>query len=494
MQSKNFNSKLSVFALPLELLERAAQITTFAAESELKSDTKPVEDQCNVAKDGEAETETETGNGCATCGVRLFTTVDAQRSHFRSAWHATNLRRRIRNKDTLNESDFLNLVSIKEDLDSDSDSDSNSSIPNGGDEQRLDVTFGSGSPFFALLLATYPQNQSSEQPHQQALYVYKLLLYSKSHTEYSDSDSAIALLKGLQTQPQPNWILIMFSSGHFAAAVFEAKAGTPILKEHKAFHRYTTRRKQGGAQNASDNANGKAKSAGSNLRRHNEMMLELLTSTDPRIRGFPFITHRPTIPELMRAFNELTIVTVREFTSPIEKKSLQIPSPTILPEIKSLKTSTPEPEQLHAAPTLPEPFLKLIDLCKRGKTDLLRAEITSHIDINTILPGDTATLLHTAAFAGNAETVAYLLSVGANPTIRDIRQRPAYLVADSKEVRDAFRRAYAEDIVTEKWKWDWTGSAAIPSPLNLETENRQREKDREKRKKQKAKTRENSDA
>ncbi|KAJ3118150.1 hypothetical protein HK100_000665 [Physocladia obscura] len=529
---KNSNSKFSVFALPSELLTRATQIHTLGAESEAKLDAKSVENESSAAKARKVESESETGNGCATCGVQFFATVDIQRSHFRGAWHATNLRRRIRNKDTLNESDFLNLASNKEE-DSDSDSDSNSSISNSGDEQHLDVNFGSGSPFFAFLLTANPQNQSSDQQQQQALYVYKQLLYNKSRTEYPDSDSAILLLKKLQTQPQQNWILIMFSSGHFAGAVFEAKAGNPVLKEHKAFHRYTTRRKQGGAQNASDNANGKAKSAGSNLRRHNEMMLEqeiqsllqqwapfihassrifircpprnarkivffdekLLTSNDSRIRGFPFITHRPTIPELTRAFIELTTVTVRDFTPPIEKKLSQTPPPPISsPEIKSLNISTSEPEQLYAIQTLPEPFAKLIDLCKRGKTDLLRAEITNLVDINTILPADTATLLHAAAFAGHAETVAYLLKAGADPTIRDIRQRPAYLVADSKDVRDAFRRAYAEDIVSEKWKWDWTGGAAVPSPLNAETENRQREKDREKRKKQKARAKENADA
>ncbi|PQE17875.1 putative Found in Mitochondrial Proteome protein [Rutstroemia sp. NJR-2017a BBW] len=106
----------------------------------------------------------------------------------------------------------------------------------------------------------------------------------------------------------------------------------PLTKEatvlaHKTFHRYTTRRKQGGAQSANDSAKGAAHSAGSSLRRYNEQALtdevrlllhdwkpmidsstllfiratgttnrrtlfgpydnQVLRQNDPRIRGFP---------------------------------------------------------------------------------------------------------------------------------------------------------------------------------------------------------------
>ena len=54
---------------------------------------------------------------------------------------------------------------------------------------------------------------------------------------------------------------------------------------HKAFHRYVTRRKQGGRQSVADGAKS-IKSAGSSIRRHNEAMLtreirELLHSWAP---------------------------------------------------------------------------------------------------------------------------------------------------------------------------------------------------------------------
>jgi hypothetical protein len=66
----------------------------------------------------------------------------------------------------------------------------------------------------------------------------------------------------------------MIGGGHFAAMIvalaLEVRKGQggvkerhAIVKAHKTFHRYTTRRKQGGSQSANDNAKGNAHSAGS---------------------------------------------------------------------------------------------------------------------------------------------------------------------------------------------------------------------------------------
>lgn len=84
--------------------------------------------------------------------------------------------------------------------------------------------------------------------------------------------------------------LFMVGGGHFAGAIVShqrlnvkgnahKKDETLIEQavnflEHKTFHRYTTRRKQGGSQSAMDNAKGKANSAGSALRRYNESALK----------------------------------------------------------------------------------------------------------------------------------------------------------------------------------------------------------------------------
>lgn len=52
------------------------------------------------------------------------------------------------------------------------------------------------------------------------------------------------------------WAVIMSGGGHFCAALWDVR-GT--LMKHKTFHRYTSRRKQGGSQAAADEARGNAK-------------------------------------------------------------------------------------------------------------------------------------------------------------------------------------------------------------------------------------------
>eukprot|EP00946_MAST-07B_sp_MAST-7B-sp1_P003238 g3238.t1 len=64
------------------------------------------------------------------------------------------------------------------------------------------------------------------------------------------------------------WVVICIASGRFAAGVFHRG----VLVDHKTMSRYTTRRKQGGSQDANDTSGGgKAKSAGATLRRYNEL-------------------------------------------------------------------------------------------------------------------------------------------------------------------------------------------------------------------------------
>lgn len=61
---------------------------------------------------------------------------------------------------------------------------------------------------------------------------------------------------------------------------------------HKTFHRYTTRRKQGGSQSVNDNAKGPAKSAGAQLRRYGEQALrEVCCYTEMPLSSL--LTYRP---------------------------------------------------------------------------------------------------------------------------------------------------------------------------------------------------------
>ena len=151
--------------------------------------------------------------------------------------------------------------------------------------------------------------------------------------------------------PKRTIAMIMIGGGHFAAII--ASLNPKVVRSQgqeerqidilasKTFHRYTTRRKQGGGQSAYDSAQGQAHSAGSSLRRYNEAALQkevkdllaswkealelcdfifiratgsgnrrtlfgyegaVLKNNDGRIRGFPFTTRRPvnsTMTKLM---------------------------------------------------------------------------------------------------------------------------------------------------------------------------------------------------
>jgi Bacteroidetes VLRF1 release factor len=178
-------------------------------------------------------------------------------------------------------------------------------------------------------------------------------IYRAMFDEEDGQEDPVALLRYQQihtSKPRKRTIaLMMIGGGHFAAII--ASLTPKIVKNHqsqeerqvevlasKTFHRYTTRRKQGGAQSANDASRGNAISAGSSLRRYNEAALQkevrellaswkaeleqcefifiratgsanrktlfgyegtLLKSNDSRIRGFPFTTRRPVYSFVM---------------------------------------------------------------------------------------------------------------------------------------------------------------------------------------------------
>ncbi|KAJ1568530.1 hypothetical protein HK405_000882, partial [Cladochytrium tenue] len=301
-----------------------------------------------------------------------------------------------------------------------------------------------------------------------------------------------------------------------------------------------------------DNSKGKANSAGSSLRRYNEQALKewrdaitssqlifvhapararsslfadsgVVSSSDPRMRTFPFPTRRPTLSELSRCFRELS--TARIVSLPTVQQNAPEPQkPEKLSDegVKTLQKVTDKiAEKDTSESTIPDGFKRLIDLARRGKTAMLRtaliAKFSSDPELlsagaSTRLPDSAGTsLLHIASASGQADTVAMLLApvhlkagdgasggengpgqsnpsavsgVGADPTLREAsgRQRSAYDVADDRSVRDAFRRAFAAD---EDGVWDWIGTG-VPSALTAEVEERQREKRRRQRERAKA--------
>ena len=206
---------------------------------------------------------------------------------------------------------------------------------------------------------------------------------SGSESEGSESSDETMSASTISRNPKADpplrmWTVLLLGGGHFAASVIALNphvttyhgkqrggANGPredrslILLAHKAFHRYTTRRKQGGGQAAQDATGRFAKSAGAQLRRYNEAALgddvrglldapgwrELISRSekiwiragaraargllwswegakasrgspleaarnDGRLGSLPFPTRRPTIGETVRCFLELAKVKV----------------------------------------------------------------------------------------------------------------------------------------------------------------------------------------
>lgn len=328
----------------------------------------------------------------------------------------------------------------------------------------------------------------------------------------------------------PHIFLCMIGGGHFAAMVVslaprQTKSGPgPMNREatvlaHKSFHRYTTRRKQGGSQSANDNSKGNAHSAGSSLRRYNEAALvddvrqllkdwkglldtsdllfirangmtnrrtlfgpyegQILRANDPRIRGFPFSTRRATQDELMRSFIELTRLKIKEI-QPVDQ--------TAASETSAKRQATPNKQSKPIAPKLSEEeetellhTQQLQALIRRSKVPALLSYLTNNSLDSSFrfkpLEGNhhAPTLLHLAASSNSAPLVTGLLTrAKADPTVTNSEGKTAFDLAGDRATRDAFRVARHE-LGEEAWDWE---AAKVPSPLKREDAERRTEREK----------------
>lgn len=312
----------------------------------------------------------------------------------------------------------------------------------------------------------------------------------------------------------PHIFLCMIGGGHFAAMVVSlaprpTKGSTTMNREatvlaHKTFHRYTTRRKQGGSQSANDNAKGNAHSAGSSIRRYNEQALivdiralladwkglidtsellfiratgatnrrtlfgpyedQVLQHNDTRLRGFPFSTRRATQNELMRSFIELTRLKVREIDPASEVKETPASS-------TPAKTSSPKP----AKPKLSEEEETALLHTSQMQAFVRRSKLPallSYLKNNELSPDfefyppeqnhHAPGPLHLAAAQNAAPLVLGLLvRGGADPLVKNREGKTAFELAGDRSTRDAFRVARSE-LGENKWAWD---TAKVPSAM-----------------------------
>ena len=318
--------------------------------------------------------------------------------------------------------------------------------------------------------------------------------------------------------------MCMIGGGHFAAMVISiipssvknskgAMQRRANVITHKSFHRYTTRRKQGGAQSANDSAKGAAHSAGASIRRHNEAALthevrellsawkdligsadllfvratgpsnsktlfgpydgQVLNRGDPRLRSFPFSTRRATQSELMRAFVELTrikIMDAEEIDANKEKlkeeaMDLKLRNTAVPGKVTrqvSRKSSHEELIEFHSS--------QLYSLIRRSKASailsyLVKESLPSSFRLN--LPDSqihqkNLTLLHAAASLNSHVVITALLTkANADPTLVESSGSTAFEYCNNRQSREAFRIA-RDELGEAAWDWD---AARVPVPL-----------------------------
>ncbi|KAK1768733.1 hypothetical protein QBC33DRAFT_488865 [Phialemonium atrogriseum] len=543
---------LYLYDLPQEVLDTLSLKTDAEGQEQ-----QVIEQGIGRPSDESPDLTTESVAGsqaCSLCGV-VFPTIQEQKSHLKSDYHHYNLKQKIRGHKPVSEAEFEKLIeNLDESL---SGSDSSDTEDEDDEPSKKDTTLTALLKKQATLAERKQGNEVDEEdgarkkkptpgkhpllwfgspvlPENTYFGLYRAMF---SKEELEKQEDILEAIKRRQLPPiampkpskngapapssykGPHIFLCMIGGGHFAAMVVslaprQTKSAGPLNREatvlaHKTFHRYTTRRKQGGSQSANDNAKGAAHSAGSSIRRYNEQALiqdvrellqdwkglldtsdllfiratgstnrrtlfgpyegQVLRANDPRIRSFPFNSRRATQNELMRSFIELTRLKVQEI------------NPVATPDAsKTPGASAPAKPAKPAAPKLSEEeetallhTSQLQALIRRSKLPALLSYLsTNSLDPNfRFHPPDSQqnhhapTPLHLAAAHNSAALVSGLLvRGGADPTAASAEGRTAFELAGDRATRDAFRVARSE---LGEGGWDWEG-ARVPAPLRRE--------------------------
>ncbi|KAK1144576.1 hypothetical protein N8T08_005449 [Aspergillus melleus] len=530
--------QLYIYDLPQELLSTLTTKTEYQPTTvpETKEEERPETPQ---------EHAVATSTLCSLCKVS-YLNVQEQRDHARSDHHKYNLRAQLRGNPTLDEVQFTKAIG---ELD-ESISGSESSEP---EDERDEGQLAALLKRQAKISQAAEDAEDEDSPRQRTAGKHPLLWFSStilpsntslgiyramfSTVEQDEPGHLVDTLRKKQIAPiqaptsgqapkpsvssSPHIFMCMIGGGHFAAMLvslapevhrkqggFEERQARVIA--HKTFHRYTTRRKQGGSQSASDASRGAAHSAGSSLRRYNEAAHEkevrellvdwkqmidsaellfvratgstnrrilfgqydgqVMKHNDPRIRGFPFSTRRATQAELMRCFKELTRVKV----SQVDEAALAAAEAKQREEASKPSTPKPQPQKPKISKEDEAVILhttQIQALIRRSKIPALISYLSKNSipPSFTFLPSDSQqnfrcpTPLHLAANTDSPSMVLALLTkVGADPTAVNAEGRTPFELAGDRATRDAFRVARHE-LGESKWNWD---ASKVPSAIS----------------------------
>lgn len=504
-----------------EDLKDALEVMYFDSSTTVVSEHTP--------KMASPEPEVQQG-ACTACNV-LLGSSEERRDHYRSDFHRLNLKRNVEGLLPLTDAEFDRLIeneSIEsllgsQDSDSDDEDDKRSkldaimeniSLETPTEDENTVSYMNTKSPYILFKSPLLPQNR--------AFGVYKSIF-----NEEQLAQGPLESLKAFSSASSRQSALFMIGGGHFAGAIIShvrrsTKGNAPSQKESrqeqavnivvsKTFHRYTTRKKQGGSQSASDNARGKANSAGSSIRRYNEQALvkevrELLASwsgylnncdsiyvrangptsrkilvgyedsplqnSDRRIRSFPFTTKRATTSQLKKAWVNLSYLLTVEVPKSEKKAAKSVD--------KTKKTTSPTPEPVKEVSANERHTSELVGFLKKSKAPFL----VNYMRKNGISPSfefepkaqyaHTPTMLHFAASQGlHFMVLKLLVNLKADPTATNSAGKTAYQVASNSETRNAFQSARFS-LGEEAYDWNAAGVGKAKSKEAFDKENLER--------------------
>lgn len=338
--------------------------------------------------------------------------------------------------------------------------------------------------------------------------------------------------------------IFMISSGHFAGAIIshlphstkgnkgsadQLQLQSVRLLAHKTFHRYTTRRKQGGSQSAMDDSKGKANSAGSTLRRYNEQALgkdieelmdewkplidqcisvfirgsgkggknargtglivrdpkdpkAIIKTGDPRVKMIPFGTKRPTVMELKKAWCELTYLKITSMPE-VERSAIERRKRNDEMLNKSKESNKVEDKEFEELVKLSNDAISILKKSKAPALIVFMKKNSMKFNVNSLLEPQehyrlTPTLLHYASRKGLSFMVQTLIvQLKADPSIQNSIGRTPFDIALDKETRYAFklsRKLLGEECGIE-WEATNIGEPMTREQIEVEMELKRRE-------------------
>lgn len=512
-------------------------------DSTLREVEKPLDNkQETPSVDVTGKREVSNSLNCGLCSLE-FKDQDTRRAHYKTSFHTFNVKRNFKGLNPVSQTEFENIIKENKiqpktpisDSESESESpadekeESDDDESDDNNEEILEETIARELEQLSLNgkqegeSASYLATRSSQMyfkskliPESQVFGIYKSLFDSESIKRPIEE---LRLWNEVEEQTSSISALFMMGGGHFAGAIVShqrinvqnnpkkqdqsSQEQAVNFIEHKTFHRYTTRRKQGGSQSAMDSAKGKANSAGSSLRRYNEaalrtdihnllkdwkpylakckniflrarnpqdkkLFVEMISqgSNDQRLKSFPFTTGRPNVTELRRSWCELTYLKITPKPVPLpinDKSSGSTKVSQKATKEKSQLTKEISPEEKHTE--------HLLTLLNRGRVPLIVAYLRNNkIDVNFSLSPEiqhftAPTLLHYASQQGLKQMVTILLTnLKANPCLKNKMGKTPWDVSKNRQTKFSFQ--IARHILGENFtNWE---EAQVKEPLSRE--------------------------